>query len=407
MNKYIIRGKYISISIWLVLICLSAGWNMLQAEQAHRQLQLETARSFFMLIVTTREWNSQMGGVYVPVTEKVQPNPYLEDPNRDIVLPSGQILTKINPAYMTRMLAELAHDKSATQFHITSLNPIRPANAALDWEVIALTSFEKDRAMEYIQYTPEAFYYMAPLITQQSCLACHAKQGYQVGDVRGGISITMRTQPVQNGPLLISHLLIGLAGAGLLLLFHMRLGRAVEQLERQSGLDGLTQLHNRSYFDLHFSREYGRSKRQKSPLSILMCDVDCFKAYNDTFGHQNGDQALKNIAGAITRSLKRPADLAARYGGEEFVVLLPDTTTQGARAVAELVRVEVECLGMAHPQNKAGPLVTISIGCCTYLGGQSSMEELLRKADAALYQAKNSGRNQVCSTPDLQAGSKE
>lgn len=395
-KKYILQGKYLSLLIWLLLISSSAVWNIYQVNQSHRQVLLLTARSFFNLILTTRQWNSQMGGVYVPVTDTIQPNPYLQVTDRDLHLDSGQTLTKINPAYMTRLIAELAVDKNDVQFHITSLKPIRPANAAIGWEVDALSMMEKEGVVEYTNFTPATFYYMAPLITEQSCLACHEQQGYQLGDIRGGISITMPNPAVQYWPITISHGLIAAAGVLLLLIFHSQLGRAFEQLERQSGIDGLTQLYNRRYFDVHFSREYLRCRRQKTALSILMIDVDCFKIYNDTYGHQAGDVVLKDVANAIKAALKRPGDLLARYGGEEFVVLLPETSTQGALTVAEQVRAAVEHLEIAHQGSKAGPVVTVSIGCWVFSGDEIPMEELLKNADEALYQAKNLGRNRVC-----------
>ncbi len=137
-----------------------------------------------------------MGGVFVPVSDLLQPNPYLEPAGRDILLPDGRTLTRVNPAYMTRLIAELAEENNQILFHITSLNPIRPANAASGWEIQALKSFEMEGKREYLNWDHDArtYYYMAPLITQESCLVCHARQGYKVGDIRGGISVIFPTQ---------------------------------------------------------------------------------------------------------------------------------------------------------------------------------------------------------------------
>lgn len=141
----------------------------------------------------TRAWNAFHGGVYVPVTEETQPNPYLENSLRDITTTNGTKLTMINPAFMTRQIAELSSFQHDINFHITSLNPIRPANKPTLWEANALRSFE-DGTEEILildkQDTNAMYRYMAPLVTTQNCLQCHAKQGYQVGDIRGGISIS-------------------------------------------------------------------------------------------------------------------------------------------------------------------------------------------------------------------------
>lgn len=158
------------------------------------------ARAFFQQIVTTRSWNARHGGVYVPVTSETQPNPYLKDPNRDVVTENGMKLTKVNPAFMTRQIAEIAAQENLVIFHITSTNPIRPGNAPAQWEIIALERFQKglNDASELVENGSgeKTFRYMAPLWVEKSCLKCHATQGYQEGDLRGGISVTIDAEPM-------------------------------------------------------------------------------------------------------------------------------------------------------------------------------------------------------------------
>ncbi|MEI7769379.1 MAG: diguanylate cyclase [Chloroflexales bacterium] len=393
------KRQYILISAicWLALVSASASWNIEQIWAAHQRADLQVARSFFELIVTVREWNAQHGGVYVPVSDLIQPNPYLHVPDRDISLPNGVTLTKVNPAYMTRLISELTQ-KGGNQirFHITSLNPLNPGNAANPWETQALTSFEAKALGEAYGWDGQAqiFTYMAPLITQQSCLKCHADQGYKVGDIRGGISVTFNIQPIMIWPVLLSHLLIGLVGLGAIIVFGRQLTQAFADLERQSQFDGLTQLHNRSYFDMYLHREFLRSRRQQQPLSIILCDVDYFKSYNDIYGHQPGDSCLRRIANALTETLKRPGDLVARYGGEEFVIVLPDTHAEGALAIAEQVRAKIESLGIEHNGSKVSRYVTLSLGVAIS-GGDLREEILLKRADQCLYRAKQAGRNMV------------
>ena len=153
----------------------------------------ERGAVLFRLIEVTRDWNAQHGGVYVPVTETTQPNPYLDDPKRDLITRDGTRLTKINPAFMTRQIAEIAEKLDGVKFHITSLRPIRPANQADPWEKIALSAFETGtrEQLSFIDGDMPVHRYMAPLVVKEACLKCHAGQHYQVGDIRGGISITM------------------------------------------------------------------------------------------------------------------------------------------------------------------------------------------------------------------------
>jgi diguanylate cyclase (GGDEF)-like protein/PAS domain S-box-containing protein len=163
-------------------------------------LAKERGQVLFSLIELTRDWNARHGGVYVPISATTQPNPYLEHPRRDLKTLEGLELTMINPAFMTRQIAALAEQSSGAHFHITSLNPIRPANEADAWETESLQRFEQGREKERIDFIGQfpfaggvrpAHRYMAPLYVKAPCLKCHEKQGYRVGDIRGGISVSM------------------------------------------------------------------------------------------------------------------------------------------------------------------------------------------------------------------------
>jgi diguanylate cyclase (GGDEF)-like protein/PAS domain S-box-containing protein len=164
-------------------------------------IALERGRVLFGLIELTRDWNARHGGVYVPVSETTQPNPYLEHPRRDIESNDGRQMTMVNPAFMTRQIAELAEQMTGVRFHITSLKPMRPANEADPWEAESLRMFETEALKERVDYldafpfgqqvTRPVHRYMAPLLVKKPCLVCHEKQGYTLGDIRGGISVTM------------------------------------------------------------------------------------------------------------------------------------------------------------------------------------------------------------------------
>lgn len=169
-------------------------WNVADDRKDREELAFETARAFFLEVVLARSWNARHGGVYVVVTKDTQPNPYLDDPLRDIIDTNGIRLTKINPAYMTRQIAEIAAREQGIRFHITSLKPIRPENGPTEWEKAQLLAFERG-VREYGEFfsddSKSMYRYMAPLFVKAACLKCHEKHGYKEGDVRGGISIAM------------------------------------------------------------------------------------------------------------------------------------------------------------------------------------------------------------------------
>jgi diguanylate cyclase (GGDEF)-like protein len=182
--------------------------------------------------------------------------------------------------------------------------------------------------------------------------------------------------------------------------------RQVEQrnrdLERLSALDTLTQIANRRRFDTVLRQEWRRSVRDEAPVSLLFCDIDHFKPFNDTYGHQAGDECLVRVAQALEETLNRPADLVARYGGEEFVALLVDTGPEGARMLAEKMRLRVEGLQIANPGSSAGPHLTVSLGVATVVPRAAMRpEDLMDLADRALYAAKEAGRNRVSGADQL------
>ncbi|OFY16535.1 MAG: hypothetical protein A2X11_12545 [Bacteroidetes bacterium GWE2_42_24] len=179
---------------WTIFIIGSLILNISNAVSSNKKLTHDLSRAFFEQIEITREWNSNHNGVYIPLTIENPPNPYLIDSFRDVVTTNGLKLTKINPAYMTRQIADLHKISDKVQFRITSLKPIRPANKADYWETKALESFEKGvpEVFELVGTDSNSQYrYMAPLLIKKSCLDCHAKQGYKVGNIRGGISVSM------------------------------------------------------------------------------------------------------------------------------------------------------------------------------------------------------------------------
>jgi len=175
------------------------------------------------------------------------------------------------------------------------------------------------------------------------------------------------------------------------------------ELQRLNNVDGLTGLTNKRCVLEFIESEWRRAAREQAPLSVLMIDVDNFKLYNDTYGHVMGDEALKRIATTIEHCTKRPGDLAARFGGEEFAVVLPDTSTGGARLQAERIRHEVAALQLAHSASATSQHVSVSIGvACASPTGATQALTLIEAADLALYAAKREGKNRVAVATAMQ-----
>lgn len=169
------------------------------------------------------------------------------------------------------------------------------------------------------------------------------------------------------------------------------------ELQRLVNLDGLTQVANRRCFDEALHREWKRLRRERSPVSLILGDVDCFKAYNDYYGHPMGDRCLKRIAQAIAQNSRRPADVVARYGGEEFAVILPNTLIEGAICVAQHIQATVAKLAIPHAKSSVCDRVSLSLGiACAFPTEETTPEGLIVAADQALYIAKASGRDRYC-----------
>ncbi|HEY9798589.1 MAG TPA: diguanylate cyclase [Leptolyngbyaceae cyanobacterium] len=177
---------------------------------------------------------------------------------------------------------------------------------------------------------------------------------------------------------------------------YQQLEEANKELQRLASLDGLTQLFNRRRFDQSLETEWQRLARERSPLSLILCDIDYFKAYNDTYGHPAGDQCLQRVAKIIKKTVKRPADLVARYGGEEFAVILPHTDTAGAVHIAEEIRIQVKALKIPHLGSGCSQSITLSLGVATLVPcPHLANSTLIALADQALYQAKAAGRDRT------------
>lgn len=222
--------------VWAAVVGTSLHFHLADLDRQSLDVATEGARNMFRMVVLVRAWNAEHGGVYVPVGPRVQPNQYLEHPRRDLTTTDGQALTMVNPAFMTRLLAEMAEVNGGTVFHITSLKPIRPKNAPDEWERRALEDFERGR-LELVEVVgveggERQLRYMAPLLVTKPCLGCHEKQGYQLGDIRGGISVSQPFAPVAAASLAGRRQAYGVYG-GVFLLVAVAGGWLLELLRRR------------------------------------------------------------------------------------------------------------------------------------------------------------------------------
>ena len=351
----------------------------------------------------TRKWSAQHGGVYVIKRPGVQSNPYLEKP--DLETADGRTLTLKNPALMTREVSELTNESNSFTFHITSLRPLNPDNAPDAFEAEALHEFEagkKEYVLMETKLQGARLRYMAPLLVEPSCLSCHDRQGYSVGQVRGGISVNFSIDEVnkalRKNNIAIAGLCLITVGMLLATLWYFfrqmqsRLDESQNILRHMATIDALTNVANRVSLMNRFSEHFARQRRKQSPFGCLMIDVDHFKSVNDRYGHPKGDLVLKELALVIAPAL-RQYDTFGRYGGEEFLIVLDEVNTEQLAKLAERIRAEIETKlsersGLTEP-------VTISLGGTLVAPEDQCIDDIIHRADTALYMAKHQGRNRV------------
>jgi diguanylate cyclase (GGDEF)-like protein len=408
-DKKLWKRFILNISLVIILFVMGVFIGvMIRNNQLINDEILSTAQSYFQNIVITRRWNANYGGVYVEKKLGMQSNPYLEDP--DIHTVDGKVYTKKNPSLMTREISKYAEEDGMFRFNITSLKPLNPNNKANEFETTALSLFEKGKK-EFFRTDKEKekyyFKYMAPLAVEKSCLRCHSNQGYRVGDIRGGIRVTLdvtdvrKTLKWQNRLITSLSVIIAVILLGIIYMFVMklnsRLNAAYKQIEVMAMEDELTGLYNRRYFFDRLREEFARARRYMQHLACIMLDLDRFKAINDIYGHHAGDKVLREISKVIKENC-RQSDVVARYGGEEIVILLPSSNKGDAVLVARKLRSIIEAKKIVL-EDKQEIDITASLGVTGFSPAQlHELEDhiaILKRADKAMYQAKVNGRNRV------------
>jgi diguanylate cyclase (GGDEF)-like protein len=397
------RNLSLMIALAIVLIYLGL---YLRSSQLLLDAVRQQAASYFDLIVRMRRWNADYGGIYVEKKPGVASNPYLREVGiePDVATLDGRVFTLRNPALMTKEISKVFSELSGIQFHITSLQLLNGENAPDTFERRALKKFEEgEREFWEIESAASGrrFRYMAPLQVEQSCQKCHYKIGYKVGDVRGGISVSIPFAPIQHvmdvnrtAIIALSVLTLAILLGSTYLMFTQLLTQirnAQHALQESSITDELTGLRNRRYLMVRYHEEFERARRLGGQLGFFMLDLDHFKEVNDSCGHPFGDLVLKSVAKAVADTV-REYDIAGRYGGEEFAVIVPETSGEDMLLLAERIRETIAALHV--DDGRTCTCVTVSIGMAVLDTGDTP-ETLLKRADTALYRAKDEGRNRT------------
>ncbi len=402
----ITRGPFKIFIIVMVLLVtvLSLNWNLYLIDKHMTETALHETRGVFTLILTTRKWNSIHQGVYVKVTDKTKPNPYLNDAERDIIA-EGILYTKMNPAYMTREIADLTQSGTNVALHISSLAPVNPNNKPDAWEKKALEEFIKGKK-EYYGFTETKrgleFRYASPLYMERECLQCHTAE-HSVQNIRGTISVSLPSEPLlnmlkpQKESIKMFHLFAFIIFSAIIWLTltklqeHLQERRKMEQLiKHQAYHDSLTGLPNRRMYEQILQQAIKIAEQEKTQLGIAFLDLDGFKKANDAFGHQVGDELLKQVAKRLVSEI-RNGDIVARQGGDEFVVLI--NAIEGTEEMIKVAERILKSIAKSFTIQAHEITVTTSIGISIFPRDGQDFTELIKKADTALYKSKSNGRN--------------
>lgn len=409
--NYQYQAKPFLVSLCVILALLLASLFFLIYSRTN-QLILDRIRQqaidYIDLIDHTKMWNFDYGGVYVEKRPGVESNVYLKKLGikPDVKAAGGRTFTVRNHAIMTKEISRISEQHDGIKFSIRSLKPLDPSNTPDSFERTALVSFEKGAReasfMVSAANEPSLFRYMVPVYVDETCLECHSTQGYSIGDVIGGISLSIPVKSVireqQKNKLLIIAGGVGtlslLIGVCYFLTFRLvtKLDEAQMHLKRQAATDELTGLKNRRRIMSRLDEEYQRSCRLDEPLCLIVLDIDHFKRINDSHGHPFGDLVLKTVAERMQETLRK-YDIVGRIGGEEFLIIAPGTTVHDAVVLAERVRSAIGDDVISDGAIQVN--ITASAGIAIAEEPDDTVDSLLKRADNALYKAKREGRNRV------------
>lgn len=379
---------------WTLTLALVLAWNWTQIKEGNQQEAIIGLRMALQKDIIFRTWATEHGGVYVPVTPETQPNPYLTHiEEQSIITADGKQFTLLNPAYIMRQVSQIGLDHFGIYSRLTSLEPYNPINAADEWETGTLKTFQKNNNLEEISAITEfndqlSIRVMKPFYIEDGCLKCHGYQGYQLGDLRGGITVSAPMEPymaimhAKQSALLPGYALIWLIGVLGIQWFLRQLIDAARNLQYLSLHDQLTGLYNRNFFEKELKR---LTENPEYPISIISADVNGLKLINDTLGHTEGDRLLMASAQVLRQSL-RSSDVLARVGGDEFVVLLHRTNEKDGYEVVS--RIKHNILNYNGNEKFASLPLSISLGIATAEKNTKGLMDTYKEADDLMYKEK-------------------
>ncbi|BCR04516.1 hypothetical protein DESUT3_15850 [Desulfuromonas versatilis] len=395
---------------WTLAVGVGLAWNLSREKKDILALARIQARTFSDKMLVYRHWNARHGGVYVEVSPETAPNPYLAGVlERDLVTPSGRMLTMVNPAYMLREVFALESRFYGLGGRITSLQPINPSNAPDLWEEQALRALARGAAevSEAVDSDGDGLLrMMRPLLVEPACLKCHGRQGYRVGDLRGGLSMSVSLEPLR--AVRRSHVLGASAGAAVLWLCGLvvirfgarRLGSSLLEGRQAADLahylahyDSLTGLANQAQFHNKVRLALAQVQKSHDLAAVLLVDLDHFKKINHALGHAQGDRLLQQIGRRLAAEVGERGTVA-RLGGAVFPVLLP--CIAHSSEAAHLARSLSSVLSAPFYLREKEVAVTASIGIAIYPSDGEDGPTLLQNAESALHSAKTSGKNGLC-----------
>jgi diguanylate cyclase (GGDEF)-like protein len=406
-----IKLAWLTLALWTAAVACSLAWNLHSSKRKTLDMAYAEAGAVRDKDMAFRRWGLKHSGIYVPATEQEPPSPYLAHlPDRDLKTIDGKRLTLRAPATMVReMMDDYASTSDRVRGRIVGLRALNPANLPDDWEKVQLEAFEmgeRDEVWEIAEMNGTAHLrYLKAWYMVEGCVRCHGILGYKAGDMRGATGVSLPLAPYYQRidevarNLTLTHggiWLLGLIGIGWA-------GREAQQRtrERQIALarfehlarhDSLTGLANRFSLEERLDQVLSTARREKSPLALMLIDLDRFKNINDTLGHPVGDKLLIDVANRLRYSV-RESDIVARLGGDEFVVVLTGIATpQDAMSVAAKM---LETLGQPYQVENYTLHSTPSIGISLFPDDGEDSETLLKQADSAMYHAKESGRNRL------------
>ena len=389
----------------VVSLLIFTSWSI--DERGIRASALDIIRlqgeSVFQLLEVMRIWNENTG-VYTLASPSI--DPYKS--TSAVIGVNGQAFYRLNSAHMTKDIGELLSEQG-TQVIFSSLKLLNPANAPDEWTTKALLDFEAGSTASVDAYDDE-YRYLAPLKIREACMECHQHQGYQVGDIRGGLGFIFSKEKVEgileqlqhhSGR---SHLIAAIVLSATFMLLHYivsqfntRLTEAKKdnkELTEKVNRDLLTGVLSRDAIFHRIQHELSLYTRRNSSFALMMLDLDHFKKVNDTYGHLVGDEMLQAISDLVMSQL-RDIDDMGRYGGEEFIIILTDVSIEGVKIVSERILKAVDSSKVCVSTGDIIP-ITISIGVTiAAYDDDITVKELINQADEALYRAKNDGRNCV------------